>query len=159
MSILLNPLIFAAVDRFDERSETLPDATPRKDDSAASAPAAKRSRPSLSPTSLSKHALLVGYGRVGSIIGETLQATNTPFIVIEASDLIVASLHKEGIEAISGNAVRPEVLQAANLAGATTVFVTIPEAFEAGQVVEQASAANPAICIIARAHSGAEAEI
>jgi len=31
--------------------------------------------------------------------------------------------------------------------------VAVPEAFEAGQVVEQARAANPALRIVARAHS------
>ena len=33
--------------------------------------------------------------------------------------------------------------------------MTVPEAFEAGQVVEQARAANPNLEIVARAHSAA----
>jgi CPA2 family monovalent cation:H+ antiporter-2 len=45
-----------------------------------------------------------------------------------------------------------------NLAGARHLLVAIPEAFEAGQIVQQARAANPAIHIIARAHSDAEVE-
>jgi CPA2 family monovalent cation:H+ antiporter-2 len=46
-------------------------------------------------------------------------------------------------------------LAAANLKGARRLFVTVPEAFEAGQVVEQARAANPSLEILARAHSDA----
>jgi monovalent cation:H+ antiporter-2, CPA2 family len=47
------------------------------------------------------------------------------------------------------------ILAAANLPAARRLFVTIPEAFEAGQVVEQARAANPDLVIMARAHSQA----
>ena len=38
------------------------------------------------------------------------------------------------------------------------VVIAIPEAFEAGQIVQQARAANANIRIIARAHSDAEVE-
>ena len=58
-------------------------------------------------------------------------------------------------EVVAGNAADPEVLRAANLAAARRLVVAIPEAFEAGQVVEQARAANPALRIVARAHSEA----
>ena len=50
------------------------------------------------------------------------------------------------------------MLRAANLAGAKYIIIAIPEAFEAGQVVQQARAANPRNQIIARAHSDAEVE-
>jgi CPA2 family monovalent cation:H+ antiporter-2 len=59
---------------------------------------------------------------------------------------------------VIGNAADPEVLAAANLPLARRLFVTIPETFEAGQVVEQARAANPALDIVARAHSDAAVE-
>jgi CPA2 family monovalent cation:H+ antiporter-2 len=38
------------------------------------------------------------------------------------------------------------------------LLVAIPNAFEAGQIVEQARAANPGLEIIARAHFDAEVE-
>jgi CPA2 family monovalent cation:H+ antiporter-2 len=50
------------------------------------------------------------------------------------------------------------VLQAANLAAARWLFVAIPDGFEAGQVTDQARAINPAMPIVARAHSDAEIE-
>ena len=37
-------------------------------------------------------------------------------------------------------------------------MIAIPEAFEAGQIVQQARAANPDIRIIARAHADAEVD-
>ena len=50
----------------------------------------------------------------------------------------------------------PEVVRATNLAHACCLLVAIPDAFEGGQVVEQARGANPDLLIIARAHSDAE---
>jgi CPA2 family monovalent cation:H+ antiporter-2 len=48
------------------------------------------------------------------------------------------------------------VIGAANIGNARCLLVAIPDAFEAGQVVEQARALNPKLSIIARAHSEAE---
>jgi CPA2 family monovalent cation:H+ antiporter-2 len=70
----------------------------------------------------------------------------------------VEKLRARGIEAIQGNAAAPEVIGAANLAEARLLLIAIPDGFEAGQIVEQARAANPKIEIIARAHSDAEVE-
>lgn len=38
------------------------------------------------------------------------------------------------------------------------MIVAIPNAFEAGQIVEQAHRANPALSVVARAHSDQEVE-
>lgn len=109
-------------------------------------------------TAQTDHVVLVGYGRVGSLVGETLKATGKPFLVIEDADKRISALREQEIEAIVGNAARSEILEAANLAQARELVVAIPNAFEAGQVVGQARAANPALHIIARAHSDAEVE-
>jgi len=47
---------------------------------------------------------------------------------------------------------------AARPAAARYLVIAIPDAFEAGQIVQQARAVNPKIEIIARAHSDAEVE-
>ena len=51
-----------------------------------------------------------------------------------------------------------DVLAAANLGAARMLFVAIPEAFEAGQIVQQARRANPDLPIVARAHFDAEVD-
>jgi CPA2 family monovalent cation:H+ antiporter-2 len=48
------------------------------------------------------------------------------------------------------------VVRAAKLASACCLLVAIPDAFEGGQAVMQARAANPDLLIIARAHSEEE---
>ena len=93
----------------------------------------------------------VGYGRVGKLIAQGVK--DMPLLVVEEG--AVGDL---GIEHIRGNAARDDVLAATNLAGARLLFVAIPEAFEAGQIVQQARRINPRLTIIARAHFDAEVE-
>ncbi len=81
---------------------------------------------------------------------------NVPLFVIEDDEDGVAALKQDGIEAIEGNAADPAVIQAANLPEARCLLVAIPDAFEGGQVVQQAHAINPKLPIIARAHSEEE---
>jgi len=146
-SIMLNPLVFAAIDWLTSRLER----------PQALSPAAATSE-AIPITELSDHTILVGYGRVGSIVGDALHQRNAPFLAVEASDDTVAKLKQRGIEAVMGNAARASVLRATNLAAARALVIAIPEAFEAGQIVEQARAANADLQIIARAHSDAEVD-
>jgi CPA2 family monovalent cation:H+ antiporter-2 len=135
LSILVNPLLFALVGR---REAAAPKAAP------------DRPRPAPEPTQLTDHAVVVGYGRVGRLIADGLKG---PLLVIEEGPV-----GTPGLEHIRGNAAQDEVLAAANLARAKLLFVAIPQAFEAGQIVQQARTANPALPIIARAHFDAEVE-
>jgi CPA2 family monovalent cation:H+ antiporter-2 len=79
-------------------------------------------------------------------------------VVIETSEDSLEKARMDGAEVFIGNAADPEILAAANLKQARRLFVTIPEAFEAGQVVQQARKTNPSIDILARAHSDAAVE-
>ncbi|QWW68353.1 YbaL family putative K(+) efflux transporter [Rhizobium sp. WYJ-E13] len=163
ISIILNPLLFFACDRLrpllesakrEEPAETAVPATdtvPAHTEELADAD-------EVHPTELSGHAILVGYGRVGSIVGQNLKASGTPFLVIEDSDKRIAELHAQGIEVLSGNAVARETLDLANVAGARSLVIAIPNAFEACRIAEQGRAINPQILIVARAHSDAEVD-
>jgi CPA2 family monovalent cation:H+ antiporter-2 len=108
--------------------------------------------------SLADHVVLVGHGRVGKFISRKLVASRTPFLVIETEKNQVADLQREGLPVVIGNAADPEVAAAANIKAARCLLVAIPDAFESGQVVEQARGINPDLPIIVRAHSGAQEE-
>jgi CPA2 family monovalent cation:H+ antiporter-2 len=146
ISIFANPLMFALADRLKARYVPVP------------LPAAARPEAELQPTALKDHAVLVGYGRVGQLVGEALTREGWPLVVIEDATDIVERLRADDIEVISGNAAEHRVLMAANLKNAKLLLVAIPNGFEAGQIVEQARAANPDIDIVARAHFDAEVE-
>ena len=146
ISIILNPFLFSALDWISARQQTQP----------ARAPSARAGetgpRETIEPTSLKDHVVLIGHGRVGRAVSAALRAQKVPLFVIEDDEEAVGALKAQGIEALAGNAADPEVLQAANLGVARCLLVAIPDAFEGGQVVQQARAVNSSLPIIARAH-------
>ncbi|QND53573.1 Kef family K(+) transporter [Phyllobacterium sp. 628] len=156
LSILLNPLVFAGVGYLkpwlEKRSAPAVDASPET--VIVEEPDVEE----LHQTSLTGHAVLIGYGRVGSLVGDALKEAGKPFLVIEDADKTVAKLRDDEVETIVGNAANGDVLAAANLAEARQLIIAIPNAFEAGQIVVKARAANPVISILARAHSDAEVQ-
>ncbi|GAA0581506.1 YbaL family putative K(+) efflux transporter [Craurococcus roseus] len=172
ISIMLNPFAFALVARgmAARARPAAPPATaapaPPPEPAAATeappsvpvAPAAPAEAEELAVTTLADHDVVVGYGRVGSLVGAGLVGAGRPVLVVEDHDDEAAAARRDGAEVVGGNAADPRVLAAANLPAARRMFVTIPEAFEAGQVVEQARAANPALVIVAKAQSRDAAE-
>lgn len=162
ISIILNPLLFYACDRLRPVLEPAKREEPALEagaDTAAEAieePVAAEDE--VHPTKLRGHVILVGYGRVGSIVGQNLKSSGTPFLVIEDSDTRISGLRDQGIEAISGNAVSREVLDLANLEGARSLVIAIPNAFEACRIAERGRSVNPGVLIVSRAHSDAEVE-
>jgi len=160
ISILLTPFLFAGADWIYAHHEP-----PKKAPAEPAAPEPQSqpegetpTREPVHATRLTDHVVLVGYGRVGSVVGAALKAANVPLFVTESDEDIVEALRREGTEVIFGNAADPELAAAANYAAARCLLVAIPDGFEGGQVVEQAHAINPALPIIARAHSEEEIE-
>ncbi|HEX7881718.1 MAG TPA: YbaL family putative K(+) efflux transporter [Afipia sp.] len=148
ISIMLNPLFFALLDRMMAAKEDI--ATPTKQ----AEPAAPRVL--LEASTLSNHVVLVGHGRVGSVVSTALRQAQIPILVIEDSPGSIEKLRQEGIEVITGNAAAPDMLQAANIGAARGLLVAIPDAFEGGQIVAKARAISATLPIIARAHSEEE---
>jgi CPA2 family monovalent cation:H+ antiporter-2 len=110
------------------------------------------------PARLSDHVILIGHGRVGSFLSKVLSEGKAPLLVIELDHERARQAAERGIEVIEGNAADPKVLSATELPTARCLIVAIPDAFEGGQVVQQARCANPKLRIIARAHSEEEVE-
>ncbi len=153
ITIILNPFMFAALDVVLTRREKAVADRPSTELVGAEV---TPTREPIRPTNLTNHVVLIGHGRVGSFISGVLGETTTPMFVIEDDKDVIAELKSQGIEGIAGNAADPELIAAANLGEARCLLVAIPDAFEGGQVVQQARAINPKLLIIARAHSEAE---
>jgi CPA2 family monovalent cation:H+ antiporter-2 len=153
-SILVNPLLFIAARKFLPAWRKGRDAAAAAEDAAEAADAA----PALSPTDLMNHAVLVGHGRVGSRVAKTLEKVGQPYLVIEERPTLAEELRETGIEVIVGNAGMPDLLEAANVAGAKFLISAVPNPFESGNLIERARAANPKLDIVARAHTDAEVE-
>jgi CPA2 family monovalent cation:H+ antiporter-2 len=154
ISIMLNPLFFALLDRLLADKDAK--AAAASEAAAADSKEKAVTRVPLPETQLKDHVVLVGHGRVGSVVSRALRLNNTPLLVIEDTPGVVERLQKEGVEVVTGNAAAPDMLQAANVMGARGLLVAIPDAFEGGQIVAKARALNPTLPIIARAHSEEE---
>ncbi|RJF91093.1 YbaL family putative K(+) efflux transporter [Sphingomonas cavernae] len=133
ISIMLNPFLFKLIDRLVGKTEPIAEATLKAPSKG--------------------HVVLVGYGRVGRIVGESLMGSGERFTVIEAEDDVIDLPDEDKALVITGNAASVDILETAKIADARMLFVAIPESFEAGQIIEQARRLNPGIRIVARAHS------
>ncbi|KAB8305706.1 Kef family K(+) transporter [Rouxiella chamberiensis] len=142
LSIMFNPLLFSLLEKYLEKTETI------EDQSVEEAVEDEKQI----PFDLCNHALLVGYGRVGSLLGEKLQAAGIPLVVIENSRPRVEALRDQGISTVLGNAANQEIMDLARLDCARWLLVTIPNGYEAGEIVASARTKRPNIEIIARAH-------
>jgi CPA2 family monovalent cation:H+ antiporter-2 len=150
LSIILNPLAFAAVDplanwlrgrawllawleRPQNRLATIPEFG--------------------TGGGLQGHAIIVGYGRVGGLIGEALKALELPFVVIEEDRRRVEQLRKRGIAAVYGDATAAGVLDAAHVNRARLLIIAAPRGFQTQRILDIAWQANPRIDTAVRAHS------
>lgn len=142
LSIMLNPLLFTLLDRYLAKSETM--------EGLILEEAVEEEKQI--PVDLCNHALLVGYGRVGSLLGAKLHAEGIPLVVIENSRPRVEALREQGINAVLGNAASSDIMSLARLDCARWLLLTIPNGYEAGEIVASARIKRPALEIIARAH-------
>ena len=144
LSILVNPVLFTAVMRWEARQVA-----------ASAAPVAEEPRSGPS-RDLANHAIVIGYGRVGSALAGVLHERGVPVLVIDDSGEHVQRAHAAGIPAIRGSAASDRVLAEARPDKATIAILAIPQPLEAGEVLSKLRALNPALTLLARAHSDAE---
>jgi CPA2 family monovalent cation:H+ antiporter-2 len=107
---------------------------------------------------LRDHAIIVGYGRVGGLIGRALAQCGVPFAIVEQDRPLVDRLRLGGVNVVHGDAARDGVLDLAAPRHARLLVVATPDPFQARRVVELAREANPSIDIVVRTHSHAEQE-
>ena len=146
LSILVNPFIFLALDRWMRAHEPKPAlAEPQK------APDPREREEA--PTQLTDHFILVGHGRIGARVSAALRERGLPFLVVEDDPAAIRELASLGIETFAGGGGDKALLEQINLKGARCLVSAISDAFEAGGIIELAKEANPGICVIARASS------
>ncbi len=100
--------------------------------------------------------VLIGYGRVGSHIGELICGRGEGLTVIEDQKDMASAARAAGATVIVGDATKESILRQAGLDAAATLLIAIPEGVEAGAIVRRARDINPKLVIVARAHSDEE---
>lgn len=156
ISIAVNPFLFAAVDpvrRWALSRSALARKHESRQDPYAELPMSTDSK------YLQGQVVLVGFGRVGRRIAKALDERGIPYVVAEQNRELVESLRKQGIAAVSGNAVEPVVLIQAHIASAAMLVIATPDPLNVRQMVNTARTLNPGIEIVLRTHSEDESQL
>jgi len=153
ISIMLNPLLFGVLDRWQARQDAREQEQQSRD---AAAILAEDAAAHHVPDSITDHTIVVGYGRVGSQLAALLQARGVPVVVVEDDADSVAHARDAGFPAVRGNIAAERVMHEAAPGRAKLVVFAIAQALEAGEAIARLKALNPAITVLARAHSDAE---
>jgi CPA2 family monovalent cation:H+ antiporter-2 len=145
ISIMLNPILFMLLDRWQARQQAREDRE-------------RPPEPAVVPLDIGDHAIIVGYGRVGSQLATLLRQRGVPLVVIEDDADLVTRAREDGITTVRGNAANPRVMEEAAPDRARLAVFAIPQVLEAGEAIERLKAVNPTISVLARAHSEGQVE-
>ncbi|GAB2670272.1 cation:proton antiporter domain-containing protein [Arenimonas aestuarii] len=146
LSIIANPFVFLVMGRWRGTHKHLPEAPEPEVPGPHSGPSLP----------VEGHAIVVGFGKVGSEIAKLLRERDVPLVVIEGDSDVAQKARAAGFPTIRGNATAAKVLAEASPAGAKLVVLAIRHALEAGETVARLRALNPGLTILARAHGDSE---
>jgi CPA2 family monovalent cation:H+ antiporter-2 len=155
LSITLNPLVFATITPVTRWVRARPGLAARIERGAARLQALPDNPHS---NGLRDHAVIVGFGRVGSLIGAVLAREHLPYVAIERDLHLVETLRARGIRAIYGDAATPGVLERAGIQHAKLLIIASPDSYAARRVLDLARKQNPRIDTVVRTHSEHELE-
>ncbi|PPI86316.1 YbaL family putative K(+) efflux transporter [Candidatus Pantoea edessiphila] len=145
LSIIINPMMFGLLEKYLNQNDENVKKQSLKEMN-------KEIKQIPVPVNISNHAVIIGYGRVGSIIGKKLNDLDIPLVVVENSHLMVELLKKQKINAVLGNATNEDIINLTYIDRARWLLLTIPNGYEAAEVVTIVRGKNQSIEIIARAH-------
>lgn len=95
--------------------------------------------------------ILIGFGRVGRMVAEMLEAHDRAYLAIEADVDIVAAARAEGKPVRFGDAARPTMLDSLHLETASAVVLTMDDPVQAVRMTLEIRSRHPDLTIVARA--------
>jgi len=154
ISIALNPIVFKGASYLEQYIERHPKFKSRfifSNDSLS------QLADELHDKDMANHIVLIGYGRVGSYIGDQLKRKNIEFVVIEQNRQLITTLRKNNINSISADA--NDLLIQTHIKKANMLVIAIPDNFKARDIIKAARALNSKIKILVRCHNHDEMEL
>ncbi|MEY0239760.1 YbaL family putative K(+) efflux transporter [Providencia rettgeri] len=142
VSIMLNPVLFSLLDKYLEKTETIEEQLLEE----------TLEEETQVPVDICGHAIIVGYGRVGGMLADKLRRREIPVVVVEDTRARFEELAENGFSAILGNGANKDIISLARIECAKTLLLTIPNGYEAGEIVATAKEMNPDVTVIVRAH-------
>ena len=136
ITMALTPLLSFAARRFAARLRA-----------AEAAPSELIARPSAGR----KHAIVVGYGRVGKVVCALLKEHGIPYLAADSNAATVTRDRRDGHDVYYGDAADPKFLEICGLADAAGVIVTIHDHDLIDDVVAHVRAMRTDVIIVSRA--------
>jgi CPA2 family monovalent cation:H+ antiporter-2 len=103
------------------------------------------------PSAGQKHAIVVGYGRVGKVVCALLKEHGIPFFAADSDASTVTRDRRDGHEVYYGDASDDKFLEICGLSNAAGVIITIHNHDLIDDVVEHVRAMRPDVIIVSRA--------
>jgi CPA2 family monovalent cation:H+ antiporter-2 len=149
ISIVVNPVLFRTIDPIVKWIARQPRLRgyfdrPRLLDSDAPPPVARTARHAHS-------AVLIGFGPTGKTVARLLQESGIEPTVVELNIETVRTIRESGVNAVYGDATRPETLTKAGIETARSLILTSAGMANSTEVIRSAREANPGIRVLARA--------
>jgi monovalent cation:H+ antiporter-2, CPA2 family len=133
LSMLLTPLLFIGYDWMTAKfSSKTPDQAPDLIDEKG-------------------RVIVAGIGRFGQVVNRLVRTSGVPTVVLDSDMQTIETMRKFGVKGFFGDPARPELLEAAGLAEAQVIVVTVDDRETALRIVRYARARRPDIHIVARA--------
>lgn len=101
--------------------------------------------------------IIIGFGRVGRLVADLLDAHNRVYVGIDSDADLVEQARRDGYNVTFGNVTRAATLDRLGLDTAPAVVLTMDEHVLAQRLVRKMRAARPDLPIIARARDGVHA--
>lgn len=101
--------------------------------------------------------IVVGFGRMGQVVGSLLMANNKRITVLERDISAVSLMRKYGYKVYYGDATELELLRAAGAASAQSIVITCNEPEDTMAIVHLCQQHFPQLEIVARARGRVEA--
>jgi monovalent cation:H+ antiporter-2, CPA2 family len=149
VSIIVNPVLFRLIDPMAEWVARQPYLRgyldrPRLIDQGAPPPEIRAVR-------RVPRAVLIGFGPTGRTVARLLKESGVETTVIELNIDTVRAIRQEGVDAVYGDATRPETLVEAGIKNANSLILTSAGMANSTEVIRAARDENPGIRVLARA--------
>lgn len=100
---------------------------------------------------IQSRAIIAGFGRVGRLIAQMLDAHGKPYIAVDADIDTVIHARRRGYKTMFGDVAKPGMLDHLDLSNSTALILTMDDPVQVVRITRQARQSYPELTIVARA--------
>jgi len=103
------------------------------------------------PATAQGRAIIAGFGRVGRLVAQMLDAHGQNYLAVDADIDAVISARRRGYEIMYGDIARPGMIELLDLSKATALVLTMDDPVQVVRITRYAREHHPGLTIVARA--------